>query len=78
MEKVVPEELEDVPLPRLRPLAPNPRVLWPLVQSAKLQQQPQKPPVVVLTCFFVKACARVVTVVVFVPREATDDGYTQG
>lgn len=46
VEEVVPEELENVTLARLRPL-PSPLVR-PLVQSAELQEQPQQPTVVVL------------------------------
>ncbi len=52
MEQVVPEELEDVTLARLRPI-PRPSaaaaaLLGPLIQGAELEEQPQDPPVVVL------------------------------
>lgn len=52
VEQVVPEELEDVPLARLRPI-PRPStaaaaLLGPLIQGAELEEQPQDPPVIVL------------------------------
>lgn len=48
VENVVPEELEDVPLARLGPLACPASLVRPLVQGAELQEQPQQPPVVIL------------------------------
>lgn len=53
VEAIIPEELEDVTLPCLRPLPPA--AVRSLVQRAELEEKPQEPPVVVLTewcCWF--------------------------